>query len=249
VSHFFRSLGKALNMKLHFTSGYHPEGDGQTERVNQTLQQYLRIYCSFQQDNWHTLLPVAEFCYNNTPSSTTRVSPFFANKGYNPAFTVHSEYELASLKAQELVTDLRELHSKLRINIQESQERYQQSVDKNQIPPPEFKVGDKAFVKAKFFRTTRPSKKLSEKYLGPFDIINQVGPLSWTLRLPTTMHAVHPVFHVSMLEPSTPNSVPNRIQPPPPPVIIDEEPEYEISEILDSKTGMQTPILSPMVRI
>jgi hypothetical protein len=103
------------------------------------------------------------------------------------------------LKAQELVTDLRELHSKLRINIQESQEHYQKSVDKNQILPPEFKVGDKAFVKAKSFQTTRPSKKLSEKYLGPFDIINQVGPPFWTLHLPTSMHAVHPVFYVSIL--------------------------------------------------
>jgi hypothetical protein len=53
-------------MKLHFTFGYHPEGDGQMERVNQTLEQYLQIYCNFQQDNWHTLLPIAEFCYNNT---------------------------------------------------------------------------------------------------------------------------------------------------------------------------------------
>ena len=151
VSRFFRSLGKALNMKLHFTSGYHPEGDGQTERVNQTLEQYLRIYCNYQHDNWHSLLPIAEFCYNNTPSSTTGVSPFFANKGYNPAFTVHSEYELTSLKAQEFVTDLQELHDQLRITIQESQGRIQQFADKNRIPPPEFKVGDKAFVKAKFF--------------------------------------------------------------------------------------------------
>jgi hypothetical protein len=125
VSHFFCSLGKALNMKLHFTSGYHPEGDGQTECVNQTLEQYLQIYCNFQQDNCHILLPIAEFCYNNTLSSTTGVSLFFANKGYNPAFTIHSKYELTSLKAQELVTDLQELHSKLRINIQESQEHYQ----------------------------------------------------------------------------------------------------------------------------
>jgi hypothetical protein len=138
------------------------------------------------------------------------------------------------LKAQELVTDLQELHSKLWVNIQESQECYQQSMDKNRIPPLEFKVGDKAFVKAKFFRTTQLSKKLPKKYLGPFEIINQLGPLSWTLHLPTTMHAVHPVLYVSMLEPSTPNSVLNCIQPPPP-VIIDEEPEYEISEILDSK--------------
>jgi transposase InsO family protein len=117
VSRFFRSLRKALDIKLHFTSGYHPEGDGQMEHVNQTLEQYLQIYCNFQQDNWHTLLPIAEFCYNNTPSSTAGVSPFFANKGYNPAFTIHSKYELASLKAQELVTDLQELHSKLRVNI------------------------------------------------------------------------------------------------------------------------------------
>jgi hypothetical protein len=100
-------------MKLHFTSGYHSEGDRQTEHVNQTLEQYLQIYCNFQQDNWHSLLPIAEFCYNNTPSFITGVSPFFANKDYNPAFTVYSEYELAFLKAQDLVTDLQELHSKL----------------------------------------------------------------------------------------------------------------------------------------
>ena len=103
------------------------------------------------------------------------------------------------------------------------------------MPPPEFKIGDRVFVKAEFFRTTRPSKKLAEKYLGPYEIIAQVGTVSWTLRLPDSMRAVHPVYHVSMLEPSTPNIVPGRIQPPPPPVIIDGEPEFEITRILDSK--------------
>src|SRR5882724_1449073 len=73
VSYFFRSLGTALDMKLHFTSGYHPEGDGQTERTNQTLEQYLRVYCNYQQDNWSELLPLAEFAYNNTPSATTGI--------------------------------------------------------------------------------------------------------------------------------------------------------------------------------
>ena len=65
VLHFFWSLGKALDMKLHFTLGYHPEGDGQTERANQTLEQYLQMYCNYQQDNWLDLLPLAEFAYNN----------------------------------------------------------------------------------------------------------------------------------------------------------------------------------------
>src|SRR6266545_6423835 len=96
VSHFFRSLGTVLGMKLHFTSEYHPEGDGQTEQVNQTLEQYLRAYCNYQQDNWSTLLPLAEFAYNNVPSETTGVSPFFANKGYHLNLVIHPEWDLAS---------------------------------------------------------------------------------------------------------------------------------------------------------
>src|SRR6266478_2769618 len=106
VSRFFHSLGTALDMKLHFTSGYHPEGDGQTERVNQTLEQYLRIFCNYQQDNWSDLLPLAEFAYNNAPSATTRVSPFFANKGYHPNLAIHPERDLSSLRAQEYTVDL-----------------------------------------------------------------------------------------------------------------------------------------------
>jgi len=96
VSNFFRSLGTALNMQLHFTSGYHSEGDGQTERINQTLKQYLHVYCNYQQDNWSELLPLAEFAYNNAPSTTTGIFPFFANKEYHPNITVHPEHDIAS---------------------------------------------------------------------------------------------------------------------------------------------------------
>ena len=88
-------------MKIHFTSGYHPEGDGQTKRLNQTLEQYLRIFCNYQQDNWLEILPLAEFTYNNSPSATTGITPFFANKGYHPNITVFPECKLASVKACE----------------------------------------------------------------------------------------------------------------------------------------------------
>ena len=114
VSHLFRSLRKALEMKLHFTSRYHPKGDGQTKRVNQTLEQYLQIFTNYQQDNWSSLLPLAEFSYNNALNATTRVSPFFANKGYDPAITIHPEYKLASSYAHQFVTDLSKLHEELR---------------------------------------------------------------------------------------------------------------------------------------
>jgi hypothetical protein len=235
VSHFWRSLGRALEMKLHFTSGYHPEGDGQTERANQTLEQYLRIYCNYQQSNWASLLPIAEFAYNNAPSATTGVSPFFANKGYNPNLEVHPEHELASARARDFIVDLRELHQELRRTITDAQKSYQTSANARRKPAPDFQVGSHAFVKAQYFHTTRPTKKLAEKFLGPFEIISRAGTHSFTLRLPDHMRAVHPVFHVSMLEPSSPNTIPNRIQSPPPPVVIDGEPEFEVSEILDAK--------------
>ena len=106
VSHFFQSLGKALDMYLHFTSRYHPEGDGQTERSNQTLEQYLCIYSNYQQDNWAELLPLAEFAYNNVPSATTGVSPFFANKGYHPNISVFPECDMTSTQARDYAIDL-----------------------------------------------------------------------------------------------------------------------------------------------
>ena len=235
VSSFFRSLGTALDMKLHFTSGYHPEADGQTERTNQTLEQYIRIYCNYQQDNWSELLPLAEFAYNNAPHATTGVSPFFANKGYHLNISVHPERDLASTRAKNFVTDLDELHQELRTRIAEAQQRYQGPADKRRSPAPEFKVGQQAFVEAQYFRSTRPTKKFSEKYLGPFEIIAQAGSHSFTLRLPETLRSVHPVFHVSMLEPAIPNVIPNQIQPPPPPIEVEGETEYEIAAILDSK--------------
>ena len=148
VSNFFWSLGTALNMRLHFTSGYHPEGDGQTKRMNQILEQYLCVYCNYQQDNWSKLLPLTEFAYNNAPSATTGVSPFFANKGYHPNITVHPERDIASSWACDFAVDLDELQSTLKAEISVAQQRYQKSTDVQRSPAPDFKVGDKVFVKA-----------------------------------------------------------------------------------------------------
>ena len=115
------------------------------------------------------------------------------------------------------------------------QKRYSASADKHQTLPPDFKIGDKVFIKSDNIHTTQPSKKLTEKFLGPFEILAQVSSVSFTLCLPNSMRGIHPIFHVSMLEPSAPNEFPNRTETPPPPIIIDGEMEFEISEILDSK--------------
>jgi len=222
-------------MRLHFTSGYHLEGDGQTERMNQIFEQYLCVYCNYQQDNWSELLSLVELAYNNAPSATTSVSPFFTNKEYHLNITVHPKHDIASSRARDFTIDLNELQNTLKTEISVAQQHYQKSADARRSPTPDFKVGDKVFVKAQFFQTTWPSKKLSEKYLGPYEIIAQPGTLSFTLHLPESMYSVHPVFHVLMLEPTTFNTFSERIQSAPAPVIIDGESEYEISRIVDSK--------------
>ena len=138
-------------MQLHFTSGYHPKGDGQTKRMNQTLEQYLCVYCNYQQDNWSELLPLAEFAYNNALSATTGVSSFFANKGYYLNITVHPEHDIASSRACNFAVDLDELQSTLKTEISAAQQYYQKSADVRRSPAPDLKVGNKVFVKAQFF--------------------------------------------------------------------------------------------------
>jgi len=151
VSNFFRSLGTALDMRLHFTSDYHLEGDGQTECTNQTLKQYLYVYCNYQQDSWSKLLSLMEFVYNNALSATTGVSPFFANKGYHPNITVHPKCNIASSQAHDFAVDLDKLQSTLKAKISVAQQRYQKSADARHSSAPDFKVGDKVFVKTQFF--------------------------------------------------------------------------------------------------
>jgi hypothetical protein len=156
-----------------------------------------------------------------------------------PNITIHPEHNLASQCARQFAVDLDNLHTMLKTKIMEAQCRYQRSADSRQLPAPEFAVGNKVFVKAQFFWMTRPSKKLSEKYLSPYDIIAHPGTHSFMLRLPNSMHSVHPVFHVSMLEPTTPNSFPECSDPLPAPVVVDGELEYEISCIVNSKIDRQ----------
>src|SRR5260221_4135970 len=178
------------------------------ERANQVLEQYLQVYTNYQQDNWVTLLPMAEFAYNNATNVTTGVSPFFANKGYHLEFTVDLQVETSLAKAQAFMADLECIQGELKENIAQAQERYWKSVDKHRMEAPRLKIGDQTYVKAKFFRTRQPSKKLSEKNLGPYDMIGKPGTHSITLCLPHQFCSIHLVFHVSQLEPAQPNPFP-----------------------------------------
>ena len=87
TSHFWQALMDLLGVRTKLSTAFHPETDGQTERVNQTIEQYLRHDCSWKQDDWSELRPMAELAYNSTKSETTGMSPFEANYGMLPKQT------------------------------------------------------------------------------------------------------------------------------------------------------------------
>jgi len=102
----------------------------------------------------------------------------------------------------------------------EAQQRFQMAADTCCMPPLDFTLGEHAYVKEKYFCTQRPTKKLAEKYLSPYELIAQVETHSFTLRLLEELRSVHPVFHISMLELHTLSSIPNHTKLPPVPVAI-----------------------------
>src|SRR5260221_13397100 len=113
------------------------------ECLNQVLEQYLRAYMNYQQDDWSSLLPLAEFAYNNATNEMTRVSPFFANKGYHPSFATEPNEQVSSPEAQRFISDLDNLHMELKRSITRAQEHYQTYADKHRSPEHLLKIGDR----------------------------------------------------------------------------------------------------------
>jgi transposase InsO family protein len=118
TSNYWTTLLAAIGTKKKLSTAYHPQTDGQTERVNQTMETYLRIYCNQQQDNWVSLLPMAQIAYNNKLSEATGVTPFFANYGRHPnLFTRSLDNNIQTDSAISSVEKLKEVHQKSLENI------------------------------------------------------------------------------------------------------------------------------------
>ena len=235
TSKFFQEFSKLLGMKQKLSTAYHPQTDGQTERVNAILEQYLRIYCNYKQDNWADLLHMAEFSYNNTVSSTTKETPFYANYGYHPRFQLEefdTTQNLRNPAAVERISYLKNLQTYLKLQIERAQDQHAQAFNRGVVAP-QFKLGEKVYLSRKNIQTTRPSGKLDTKRLGPFKIIRTIGSNAYELKLPPQW-SIHPVFHASLLTKAPESSIRPLISEPPP-VLVQNEFEYEVEAILDKK--------------
>ena len=236
-SAFWQSLMKLLGVKLNTSSAYHAQTDGQTGRTNRTLESILRPYCTYEQDNWDELLPLAEFAFNNAPSATTGTSPFFANYGRHPQVPTTLGISVPAQASTDFANDIEQLHSSMRQRILKAQQAQKRYADERRTDA-SFSVGDKVLLSTEHIKTTRPSKKLDFRRAGPFKITAKIGSVAYRLDLPDSMSALHPVFHISLLEPyndpANGSTLP-RSDPPPPPDIINDKLEYTVEQVLDRR--------------
>ncbi|MBW0513772.1 hypothetical protein O181_053487 [Austropuccinia psidii MF-1] len=233
VSSFWTNLCQQLKISRDLSTAFHPETDGQTEMVNQVLEQYLQMYVSYHQDDWHTWLPLSEFAYNNAEHSSTKQSPFFTIYGRNPSFdSIHVSQDSPAVK---LSTKLQSVQQVVKKELESAIRRFKKYADRNRSIPHDFQPGDNAWLASKKIKTTRLTKKLPERWLGPFEVIKKIGSHAYHLKLTQPWKSVHLVFHVSLLEPVKQSSIQNCHQFPPPPVQVEEQEEWEVAQVLDSK--------------
>ena len=237
TSKFWRAFCSGLGIKLNFSTAYHPQSDGQTERVNQVLEQYLRMFVNYQQDDWSQLLHKAEFTYNNSEHTSTKMTPFYANYGYHPLDPSTPIIPTGNPSAQIRLEHLVQVRATLAENIKHAQKEYAKHYNRkvkshlNLADEPTFKVGDKVWLSSKDISTARPSAKLDHKFLGPFKIIQKISDVTYRLDLPPTMD-INNSFHVSRLEPYK-EGHPNQPQQEVPPVFVEGERQYIPERILD----------------
>jgi hypothetical protein len=204
VSEFTRELYKLLGIKQNLSTAAHAQTDGQTERVNQEIEQYFRIFINAQMNDWAAWLPIAEHCYNNRVHSATGVSPFFATRGYEVNTSVSPTRQQPQMERfEEFAQRMSKVREEAECALKKAAKEMKKFYDRGRKPK-EYSVGDRVWLEATNLTTDRPKKKLDHKRLGPFKIIQKISNVVYKLELPPTWR-IHPVFHVSKLRRYTPD--------------------------------------------
>jgi hypothetical protein len=202
TSKFMKELFCIIGAKANTSTAYHPRTDGQSERCNQWLGQYLRPWTNIQQDNWEPYLPIAEFAHNSWHNKTTRQSPLQILMGCEP------QAEVSDVPTPLPILELRRdiwkwARGDAERLILQAQKRWAQSKKEGRT----FKEGDQVWLEGRNLHLDQPSTKLAPKHHGPFMIKQVLSPITYQLMLPHQWK-IHNVFHVDLLTPYVENGVP-----------------------------------------
>lgn len=230
---FWTSVFKLLGTKIKLSTAYHPQTDGQTERMNRLLEETLRHYVSPTQDDWDTHLTLIEFAINNSLNKSIGTSPF-------QLWTPHVLREPSNIavlqskvpQAASYVQEMRARLQRARSCLLKARDRQKAAADKSRQDA-SFAVGDLVLLSTKNIALKAPgTKKLLPRFIGPFSIEAVVGKVAYKLQLPSG-YRIHPVFHVSLLKPYKSNGV---YQPPPPQFLDDGGNAYwTVQAIIDHR--------------
>lgn len=203
TSHLWQDLFKALGIKLHMSTSYHPQTDGQTERVNQCLETYLRCMAFAQPKKWCSWLPMAEWWYNTSFHTSLKMTPFQALYGFPPPqvaemFLVDDNVETANAMLQ----NREQANQIIKENLQQAQDRMVHFANRNRSDR-ELEVGDMVYLKVQPYRHSSLSihrfLKLHSRFYGPFRVLAKVGQTAYKILLPEGCK-LHHTFHVSQLK-------------------------------------------------
>ena len=241
VGHLWKRMCQMLKITRHLSTAFHPETDGSTERANAEVEAYIRMFVSYAQDNWHSLLPSAQLAINGRDSTSTGVSPFFLMHGYHlePLQLSEAPCDLLDPRSpaqigESIVKKLADARSWAQMSMAAAQEGQEEYANRHRQAAPAYQVGQKVWLDLRNIKTNRPSKKLDARH-AKFTVLEKIGSHAYRLDTPT---GIHNVFHTYLLRPAADDPFPSQKQTDwqPPAIINDEgEEEWEVERILQER--------------
>ena len=235
IDRTWKEICHILKITHKLSTSYHPQTDGQTERLNKTLEVYLKHYVNYHQDDWARHLSMAEFCCNNHDNSSIGVTPFFATFGHHPRLNFLLESDAPTNRdTPNFIIRMKSLTQTCNEKMSLAQAYQSSYANEKRLPAPSYRVGDKVFLSLKNLKLSRPTKKLDHIRAGPWRIKKMKTPLVAKLDLPSQLN-IDNNFHVSLLRPAYEGFLSQQQTQPPPIETTDNEVIYEVEAILDSR--------------
>ncbi len=229
TSRFWVALCNVLGTKQAMSTAFHPQTDGQTERVNRILEDMLRHYVSPTQDDWDLYLSLVEFAYNNAWQESIQTTPFMLNYGQHPLTPLNIGISRCHVPAaKDLVQSMSSIMQEAKKHLLAAQNRQKSYADRKRREI-SFDVGTQVLLSTSNIKLKMPgARKLLPRWIGPFKVLKRVGKVAYRLELPTTLK-IHNVFHVSLLKSYRTSG---KVQPPPPPILEDDELSFDVERVL-----------------